>query len=56
MAMNIISKEKKAIKWFVLPTNSAHECQSLDVDRQQRGRRSSRSRPSSRSSSCSKSP
>ena len=31
MAMNIISKEKKEIKWIGLPTNSAQECQSLEV-------------------------
>ena len=31
MAMNIISKEKKEIKWIGLPTNSAQECQNLDV-------------------------
>lgn len=31
MAMNIISKEKKEIKWIGLPTNSAQECQQLEV-------------------------
>ena len=31
MAMNIISKEKKEIKWIGLPTNSAQECESLEV-------------------------
>lgn len=31
MAMNIISKEKKEIKWIGLPTNSAQECQNLEV-------------------------
>ena len=31
MAMNIISKEKKEIKWIGLPANSAQECQNLDV-------------------------
>ena len=31
MAMNIISKEKKEIKWVGLPTNSAQECQQLEV-------------------------
>ncbi|KAF4025842.1 hypothetical protein G4228_017761 [Cervus hanglu yarkandensis] len=36
MAMNIISKEKKEIKWIGLPTNSAQECQSLEVERQRR--------------------
>ncbi|XP_045555531.1 transcription factor Dp-1 isoform X2 [Salmo salar] len=30
MAMNIISKEKKEIRWIGLPTNSAQECQSLE--------------------------
>lgn len=29
--MNIISKEKKEIKWIGLPTNSAQECQNLEV-------------------------
>lgn len=33
MAMNIISKEKKEIKWIGLPTNSAQECQNLEVHR-----------------------
>lgn len=33
MAMNIISKEKKEIKWIGLPTNSAQECQNLEVSR-----------------------
>ncbi|PNJ78085.1 TFDP1 isoform 4 [Pongo abelii] len=36
MAMNIISKEKKEIKWIGLPTNSAQECQNLEVERQRR--------------------
>ena len=31
MAMNIISKEKKEIKWIGLPTNSAQECQHIEV-------------------------
>uniref|UniRef100_A0A8C7N4D6 Transcription factor n=1 Tax=Oncorhynchus kisutch TaxID=8019 RepID=A0A8C7N4D6_ONCKI len=30
MAMNIISKEKKEIRWIGLPTNSAQECQNLE--------------------------
>ena len=34
--MNIISKEKKEIKWIGLPTNSAQECQNLEVERQRR--------------------
>ncbi|XP_014447542.1 transcription factor Dp-1 [Tupaia chinensis] len=36
MAMNIISKEKKEIRWLGLPTNSAQECQNLEVERQRR--------------------
>nr|XP_060623779.1 transcription factor Dp-2 [Anolis sagrei ordinatus] len=36
MAMNIISKEKKEIKWIGLPTNSAQECQKLEMERQKR--------------------
>uniref|UniRef100_A0A8C5LY23 Transcription factor n=1 Tax=Leptobrachium leishanense TaxID=445787 RepID=A0A8C5LY23_9ANUR len=36
MAMNIISKEKKEIKWIGLPTNSAQECNNLEVERQRR--------------------
>ena len=32
MAMNIISKEKKEIRWIGLPTNSAQECQTLEVN------------------------
>ncbi|KAM6441776.1 transcription factor Dp-2 isoform 3-T3 [Liasis olivaceus] len=35
MAMNIISKEKKEIKWIGLPTNSAQECQNLETEKQQ---------------------
>jgi hypothetical protein len=31
MAMNIISKEKKEIRWIGLPSNSAQECQDLEV-------------------------
>jgi hypothetical protein len=31
MAMNIISKEKKEIRWIGLPTNSAQECQHIEV-------------------------
>lgn len=31
MAMNIISKEKKEIKWLGLPTNSAQEYHNLEV-------------------------
>ncbi|XP_062603640.1 transcription factor Dp-1-like isoform X1 [Saccostrea cucullata] len=36
MAMNIISKEKKEIKWIGLPTNSAQECQNLEIEKQKR--------------------
>lgn len=36
MAMNIISKEKKEIRWIGLPTNSAQECQNLEVEKQKR--------------------
>jgi len=34
MAMNIISKEKKEIRWIGLPTNTAQECQGLEVSAQ----------------------
>jgi hypothetical protein len=33
-AMNIISKEKKEIKWFGLPCNKKQECQELELERQ----------------------
>ncbi|XP_073915185.1 transcription factor Dp-2 isoform X5 [Castor canadensis] len=36
MAMNIISKEKKEIRWIGLPSNSAQECQDLEVEKQRR--------------------
>lgn len=36
MAMNIISKEKKEIRWLGLPTNSAQECQRLEKEKQRR--------------------
>jgi hypothetical protein len=36
MAMNIINKEKKEIKWLGLPTNSMQECTTLEKDRQKR--------------------
>ncbi|XP_041331599.1 transcription factor Dp-2 isoform X3 [Pyrgilauda ruficollis] len=36
MAMNIISKEKKEIRWIGLPTNSAQECQNLETEKQKR--------------------
>ncbi|KAM6225985.1 LOW QUALITY PROTEIN: transcription factor Dp-1-like [Porphyrio hochstetteri] len=35
-AMNIISKEKTEIKWIGLPTDSAQECQNLEVEKQRR--------------------
>ncbi|XP_023013729.1 transcription factor Dp [Leptinotarsa decemlineata] len=34
MAMNIISKEKKEIKWIGLPTNSLQECHQLEKEMQ----------------------
>ncbi|XP_066514763.1 transcription factor Dp-1b [Hoplias malabaricus] len=36
MAMNIISKDKKEIKWIGFPTNSAQECKDLEAERQKR--------------------
>jgi hypothetical protein len=36
MAMNIISKEKKEIRWLGLPTNSLQECMNLEKDKQRR--------------------
>lgn len=36
MAMNIISKEKKEIKWLGLPTNSLQECLNLVNEKKQR--------------------
>ncbi|CAE1300813.1 TFDP1 [Acanthosepion pharaonis] len=36
MAMNIISKEKKEIRWIGLPTNSAQECQNLEAERRKK--------------------
>lgn len=36
MAMNIISKEKKEIRWIGLPTNSAQECHNLEVGLRER--------------------
>ncbi|XP_035241601.1 transcription factor Dp-2 isoform X2 [Anguilla anguilla] len=36
MAMNIISKERKEIRWIGLPTNSAQECQNLELEKQKR--------------------
>lgn len=39
MAMNIISKDKKEIKWIGFPTNSAQECEDLKAERQRRQER-----------------
>ncbi|XP_010387729.1 transcription factor Dp family member 3 [Rhinopithecus roxellana] len=36
MAMNVISREKKKIKWIGLTTSSAQNCQNLQVERQKR--------------------
>ncbi|KAM3931723.1 transcription factor Dp-2 isoform 1-T1 [Leptodactylus fuscus] len=36
MAMNIISKEKKEIKWIGLPSNSVQECENLEIEKQRR--------------------
>jgi len=36
MAMNIISKEKKEIRWLGLPTNSVQEANNLEVDKAKR--------------------
>ncbi|XP_064102647.1 transcription factor Dp-1-like [Macrobrachium nipponense] len=36
MAMNIISKEKKEIRWLGLPTNSAQECRKLEQEKHKR--------------------
>lgn len=36
MAMNIISKEKKEIRWLGLPTNSVQECTSLEKEKETR--------------------
>ncbi|XP_007236809.3 transcription factor Dp-2 isoform X1 [Astyanax mexicanus] len=36
MAMNIISKEKKEIRWIGLPTNSAQEFRNLELEKQKR--------------------
>ncbi|KAG6454038.1 hypothetical protein O3G_MSEX008466 [Manduca sexta] len=34
MAMNIISKDKKEIRWLGLPTNSVQECTALEKEKQ----------------------
>lgn len=36
MAMNIISKEKKEIRWKGLPSNSVQECMQLEKEKQKR--------------------
>lgn len=36
MAMNIISKEKKEIRWIGLPTNSLQECVQLQKEKQKK--------------------
>ncbi|XP_044014890.1 transcription factor Dp-1 isoform X2 [Aphidius gifuensis] len=36
MAMNIISKEKKEIRWLGLPTNSIQECIALEKDKKKK--------------------
>lgn len=36
MAMNIISKEKKEIKWLGLPSNSVQECMQLEKEKQKK--------------------
>lgn len=36
MAMNIISKEKKEIRWLGLPTNSVQECYALEKEKQEK--------------------
>lgn len=38
MAMNIISKEKKEIKWIGLPCNKKQECQDLEVEKKEGGK------------------
>lgn len=36
MAMNIISKEKKEIRWIGLPSNSVQECIQLEKEKQKK--------------------
>ena len=36
MAMNIISKEKKEIRWIGLPCNTKQECSDLETDKRKR--------------------
>ncbi|XP_055372476.1 transcription factor Dp isoform X2 [Condylostylus longicornis] len=39
MAMNIISKDKKEIRWIGLPTNSVQQCRNLEKENQKRRER-----------------
>ena len=39
MAMNIISKEKKEIRWIGLPSNSVQECMQLEKEKQKKMQR-----------------
>lgn len=39
MAMNIISKEKKEIRWIGLPSNSVQECIQLEKEKQKKVQR-----------------
>ncbi len=39
MAMDIITKEKKEIRWIGLPTNSAQECQNFELEHERRKER-----------------
>lgn len=39
MAMNIISKDKKEIRWIGLPTNSAQQCTTLELENRTRKER-----------------
>jgi len=39
MAMNIIEKEKKEIRWVGLPTSSAQECELLENEKRKRQER-----------------
>lgn len=39
MAMNIISKEKKEIRWIGLPTSSAQECEEIEIENEETRKR-----------------
>lgn len=39
MAMNIIEKEKKEIRWVGLPTSSLQECRRLEDEKEKRQER-----------------